>query len=59
MDTPKEKLNNKDVLLALFVLIKNNKKWWLLPLLIVLAFLSLFVSLSSNNSVLPAIYALF
>lgn len=51
--------SNFELLMVLFILIKNNKKWWLLPLLIVLAFLSLFVTLSGNQSVLPAIYALF
>lgn len=50
---------NKDILLLLFVLIKENKKWWLLPMLLVLAFLSLFVSLSGSQSILPVIYALF
>jgi len=51
--------SNFELLMVLFVLIKTHKKWWLLPLLIVLAFLSLFVTLSGNQSVLPAIYALF
>jgi len=51
--------SNMDLLLYLFILIRENKKWWLLPLLIILAFLSLFVSLTGNQSILPAIYALF
>jgi hypothetical protein len=51
--------SNRDLLLALYILIKANKKWWLIPLLMVLAFLSLFVSLTGNQSILPAIYALF
>jgi len=51
--------SNKDLLIQLFILIKENKKWWLLPLLLVLVFLSLFVSLTGNQSILPAIYALF
>jgi len=51
--------SNIDLLIYLFVLIKSNKKYWLLPLLFVLAFLSLFVSLTGNHSILPAIYALF
>jgi len=50
---------NLDVLIALYIMIKTNKKWWLLPLLLVLAFLGLFVSLTGNQSILPAIYALF
>ncbi len=51
--------SNLDILIELFVLIKTHKKWWLLPLLLVLAFLSMFVNLSGNHSILPAIYALF
>lgn len=51
--------NNKELLLYLYILIKENKKWWLLPFLIVLGILSLFVSLTGNQSILPAIYAIF
>jgi len=51
--------SNKELLIMLFILIEENKKWWLLPLLLVLVFLSLFVSLTGNQSILPAIYALF
>lgn len=51
--------SNKDLLLFLLVLIKENKKWWLLPWLLVLAILSIFVSLTGNTSILPAIYAFF
>lgn len=55
----KDPSSSWDVILLLFVMIKNARKWWLIPLLIVLAFLSIFVRLSGNSSVLPAIYALF
>ncbi len=51
--------SNWQVLVFLFLLIKQNKKWWLLPLLFVLGFLGLFVSLTGNSSILPAIYAFF
>ena len=51
--------SNKDLLLQLFFLIIATKKFWLLPLLLVLAFLGMFVSLTGNTSILPAIYALF
>ncbi len=50
---------NWELLLMLFIMIKENKKWWLLPFLFVLGFLSLFISLTGNQSILPAIYALF
>ena len=51
--------SNKELLIELFLMIKEHKKWWLLPLLFVLAFLSIFVNLAGNSSILPAIYALF
>lgn len=51
--------NNRELLLYLFLMIRENKKWWLLPWLLVLGVLSIFVSLTGNASLLPAIYALF
>ncbi|MCL4234587.1 MAG: hypothetical protein KJ042_08715 [Deltaproteobacteria bacterium] len=51
--------SNRELLLFLFLMIRENKKWWLLPLLFVLSILSMFVSLTGNASILPAIYALF
>ena len=51
--------SNRDLLLYLYLQIKMNKKWYLLPLLAVLGFLGLFVALTGNTSILPAIYALF
>ncbi|MDP7322301.1 MAG: DUF5989 family protein [Bacteriovoracaceae bacterium] len=47
------------MLKEIFLLIKENKKWWLMPIFMVLAFLSLFIVLAGGNSILPAIYALF
>ncbi len=51
--------NDREILWQLFLLIKETKKWWLLPLFLILLFLSLFVSLTGNHSILPAIYVLF
>lgn len=51
--------NNKEILWQILILIIENKKWWLLPLLVILMFLGLFVSLTGSQSILPAIYALF
>jgi len=50
---------NRAVLWALFQMIRQNRKWWLMPIFLVLSLLSLFVSLTGTSSVLPAIYALF
>ena len=62
-DKPAKKLpefeSNRDLLLFLLILIKENKKWWLLPWLFVLAFLGVFFSLTGNQAILPAIYAFF
>ena len=51
--------SDRELLIYLFVLIRQNGKWWLLPFLFVLGFLGLFVKLTGNTSLLPAIYALF
>ena len=51
--------SNWELIKALLMLIIVNKKWYLLPLLIILALLGLFITLTGNHSVLPAIYALF
>ena len=51
--------SNSEILIELFFMIKEHRKWILLPLLAILAFLSMFVSLSGSQSILPAIYALF
>jgi hypothetical protein len=59
MEKKDQPRSNWDLIKMLFILIINNKKWWLLPLLLVLALLGVFVSVTGNTSVLPAIYALF
>jgi hypothetical protein len=38
--------------------LKNNKKWWLLPILLVLALISVLVLLS-GSALAPFIYTLF
>lgn len=50
---------NTRILKELFSLIRQNKKWWLLPILAVFAVLSFLMVLVGGTSVLPAIYALF
>lgn len=50
---------NNQLLIQLFQMIVETKKWWLLPILFVLGLLSLFAALTGSSSVLPAIYALF
>jgi hypothetical protein len=56
----KERLKeNHSVMRDIFQLLKENKKWWLLPFFIVLFLVSLFGVLVGGSSILPAIYALF
>jgi hypothetical protein len=50
---------NNAMLREIYSLIMINKKWWLLPIFVVLAFLSTFLVLAGGHSILPAIYALF
>jgi len=52
-------ISNRELLSKIFILIIQHKKWWLMPFFLVLAFLGLFFSLSGNQSLLPALYALF
>ncbi|OUR93724.1 hypothetical protein A9Q84_19880 [Halobacteriovorax marinus] len=54
----KIRTNNK-MLHEIYLLIKKNKKWWLMPIFMVFAVLSLFITLAGGSSILPAIYALF
>ena len=56
----KSKINqNNKIIKSLFEYIMENKKWWLIPFFIVLAFFVLFIIFAGNNSVMPTIYALF
>ena len=48
-----------ELLMLLFLSIKEKRKWWLLPLLIFLAVLSIFMNILSQGSILPAIYTFF
>lgn len=51
--------NRLELLFLLFIMIKEKRKWWLLPLLFLLAILSIFINISGNNPILPAIYTFF
>ncbi len=50
---------NFRILKEIFTLIKSNKKWWLMPIFLVFALVSLLMILVGGSSILPAIYALF
>lgn len=50
---------NYEVIKLLFKFIMENKKWWLIPFVLILALFGLFVSFVGNSSVMPLLYALF
>jgi len=55
----KEVKSRWELLGMLWLSIKLKKKWWLLPLLFLLAILSIFFNILNNYSILPAIYTFF
>ena len=42
-----------------FQFLREEKKWWLAPILLILGLLGLFIVLTESSALLPAIYALF
>jgi hypothetical protein len=50
---------NYETIKLLFEYVMENKKWWLIPFLIVLAFFGIFISFVGNSSVMPILYVLF
>ncbi|MCX6338341.1 MAG: DUF5989 family protein [Candidatus Aureabacteria bacterium] len=43
----------------LFLFLKETKRWWLAPIIIVLLLLGIFIFLTEGSAVLPFIYTLF
>ncbi len=54
----KRKKNNQNILKDLWVFMKENKKWWLLPLMIMLLLTALLIILGQSTPVSPFIYPL-
>ncbi len=50
---------NRPFLLELWDFMKVRKKWWLLPIIIMLLFVGLLIILGQSTAVSPFIYALF
>ncbi len=42
-----------------WTLMKERKKWWLLPIIVMLVLVGIFVILGSSSAISPFIYALF
>jgi NAD/NADP transhydrogenase beta subunit len=43
----------------IFAFMKENKKWWILPIVVMLMLLGLLIVLSQGSAVAPFIYTLF
>lgn len=50
---------NKGVIGELWSFLKERKKWWLLPLIIMLVLVGVLIIFSQSSAVSPFIYALF
>ena len=50
---------NYEIIKLLFNYVKENKKWWLIPFILVLAFFGIFISFVGSSSVMLILYALF
>jgi len=52
-------MGNSSVLVQLWQFMKENKKWWLLPIVIMLLLVGILIIFGQSSSVSPFIYALF
>ena len=52
-------MGNKNLILEFFDYLKTNKKWWLLPTIIMLTIVGLLVIFGQSSAAVPFIYALF
>jgi len=52
-------MENKNLLFQLWSFMKENKKWWLLPLMILLILVGILIIFAESSAVSPFIYALF
>jgi hypothetical protein len=50
--------NNNSLIGELWSFLKIRKKWWLLPILILLALVGVLIVFGSSSSISPFIYAL-
>ena len=50
---------NMEFLTDLLVFMKERKKWWLLPVILVLALIGVLVVIGGSSAVAPFIYTLF
>jgi len=50
---------NKNIFFQLFEFMKENKKWWLLPVVLMLILVGAVIVLGQSSALSPFIYALF
>jgi len=50
---------NRPLILEAWEFMKQNKAWWLAPIIIILGILGLLIILGQSSTVTPFIYALF
>jgi hypothetical protein len=48
-----------DILKDLWAFLRERKKWWLLPVIIVLLLVGTFIVMTSGTAVAPFVYTLF
>lgn len=53
------KLVNMEFLRDLWLFLKERKKWWLVPLMVLLVLITLFIVLGGSTALAPFIYTLF
>lgn len=51
--------NNSNVLVQLWEFLKVRKKWWLLPIVIMIILMGALIVLGQSSTVSPFVYALF
>ena len=54
-----EEFENKPFIIEFWEFLKVRKRWWLLPIVIVLALLGLLIFFAESSSVAPFIYPMF
>jgi len=52
-------MGNKNLLSEIWDFMKENKKWWLLPTIIVLVLVGALIIIGQSSALSPFIYALF
>ncbi len=63
-DSEKEKFEidqeeNFSIFREFWDFLKHSKKWWLLPIVLIMVLLSVFIVLTESSAIFPMIYAIF